>query len=142
MKFGRRGFLGFLGGAAAAGPKAVGNAMAKMPDGLGLSLPSYYFDTNGGPQSAGEDSGWRVKEIAEIKQFLSGKLTDEHKAEIQRQRIDARRNVVSQHIATLRSVSAARKVSIFNREMEGLSIEIERAVKRGYLSRLLKQVAR
>ncbi len=142
MNLKRRGFLGFLGGAAAAGPKAVANVVEKMPDGLGLPFPGHYFNTGGEPESVkADDSGWRAREIAEIRAFLAGKLTDEHKAEILRTRMEMHRTVVSQGIAQLRSVSAVHKVRIFNREMEAISVEMERASKRGYLSRLLKRVA-
>lgn len=115
----RRKFLGFLGGAAVAGPQIAQSAVAQLPSGLGAGIgmnpmpPSY-----GGTAAAVGDGGWKLKEIANIKRLLSGQMSDEEKEDRRRQRMYQRERIISQDVACLVSVSGVRKLHIYQDRMD------------------------
>jgi len=137
----RRGFLGFLGGAAAAGPAMARNAVASMPSGLGVagSGLSWGSDAEVAPSCASTDGDWRLSEIARLKRVISG---EKNKDEAEQDRINAmhrREVIISQHTAGLVSVSGVSKLRIFHRDMQRLNDEIDVARSRNYLSRLIHE---
>lgn len=143
----RRGFLGFMGGAAAAGPSVAKAAVAEMPKGLGAA-----FSHNPGAPLGGLSQGirdtassiggsWRIKEIASLRRVLLGDLTDEEKEQRKRSRLYAHQSVVQQNIAGLVSVSGVRKMEMYGDQMARLDDRIRRSEAQGYLSRLLREEA-
>lgn len=135
----RRGFLGFIGGAAVAVPAAAKNAVTKLPGGLGLSNIAGMGAGYGGaiPSNSGD---WRIEEIARLKRFLTGELTEDEKQEERAHLLRTRENLISQHAASLVSVAAVRKIDIFNREMRKLNREVDILYRSGYLTKLLREM--
>lgn len=102
MKIGRRGFLGFLGGAVASGPKlaqdlaSAGNQVA-----LGAPSPSYGIGSSGGPDD------WKISRIADLRSWIKGGRPEEkrerrirrmYKMETHaRYRLDSMRSISAQH---------------------------------------------
>lgn len=141
----RRGFLGFIGGAVAAGPATAKAVVAELPKGLGAIGPmppmgGYYGNTLS--QAVGDGGDWRLKEIASLKRFLSGELTDEEKEQEKRRRLNFVYNSINQNVAGLHSVSGVHKMRMFDEQMFRLNARIERSERKGYLSRLLKEVSK
>ncbi|NTJ63515.1 hypothetical protein G6M50_38215 [Agrobacterium rhizogenes] len=145
MKTSRRKFFGLLGGAAVAGPTAAKNAVANLPTGLfGLSAigpsgpaPAYQGETATLSPSTGS---WHIDEVARLKRFLSGDLTDEEKEERRRSRLYSRQQALSNHWGGMQSVAGWRKLELYNRDMELVNDEIARSHSQTYLSRLLREV--
>lgn len=142
----RRGFLGIVGGAAVAGPSIAKEVVASLPTGLGsasIPMPSMgYFSQQGLSAAAttiGSEHSWRLREIAEIKRFLTGELTDEEKESRNRQRLYRREQVINQNVACLQSVSGSRKLAIYGRRMELHGEEMERVERQQRLHWLLRQ---
>lgn len=134
----RRGFLGFIGGAAVAGPSAAKKVVTKLPSGLGLSNVASIGMGYGSPQSSGGD--WRIEEVARLKRFLTGELTEDERQEERANLLRTRENLISQHAASLVSVAAVRKIDIFNREMRKLNREVDILYRSGYLTKLLREM--
>ena len=136
----RRGFLGFMGGAAVAGPAVAKQAVAQLPPGLGISgmpMPSYGYPADA--NSVGPDPTWKLKQIADIRRFLSGDLTDEEKEDRKRQRLYRREQVINQNVACLHSVSGSRKLAIYSSRIEQHYDEIQRSERQSRLHWLLRQ---
>jgi hypothetical protein len=101
MKIGRRGFLGFMGGAVAAGPKLAQG----MAEGAVSQMP------RAGPMSYGQAIGasddWKIQRIADLRKLLS--IGDPHEKRERRMRrmwsletqsryrLDALHSVSAQH---------------------------------------------
>lgn len=141
----RRGFLGFLGGAVAAGPSVAKTAVAELPKGiassgyisnsLGACAPSSYpYEPSSGD--------WRVKEIANLRRLISGDLTEEEKEQERRSRLYRTRNTISQNVAGLHSVSGVHKLRMYDEQMGRLQKRIQRSESKGYLARLLKEMGK
>jgi len=152
MKTSRRKFFGLVGSAAVAGPTVAKNAIAKLPGGLlnggpgvpplGLSAgiggpaPSYASDV--ACQAIGGGS-WHLEEIARLRRFISGDLTDDEKEERRRQRLYGRQQTISHHWAVMQSVAGWRKIELYHRDMERMNDEIARSHSQSYLARLLRE---
>jgi len=136
----RRGFLGFVGGAAVAGPTVAKNAVAQLPSGLGFSAGAIGYGSNAIPPTGLSGGDWRLEEIARLKRFITGELTDEEKQEERAGMLRSHESLISQHAASLVSVSPVRKISIFNREMRKLSREIDVIYRSGQLARMLNEL--
>lgn len=135
----RRGFLGFVGGAAVAGPSVAKNAVAKLPEGLGLG--NHIVASYGIPGEVGEGPGggdWKIKEIAKLRRLLTGDLTDDEKEERRRSRLYSRQLRISHEVSVLVSVSGVHKLAMHEHRMEKNSEDITRSSLRGRLSRLLR----
>lgn len=138
----RRGFLGFMGGAAVAGPSIAKQAVAQMPSGLGsaaLPGPPMGYGSIGQGVSIASDKSWAMKEIADIKRFLTGELTDEEKESRDRARLYRREQIINQNVACLASVSGSRKLAIYSRRIELHNEDLARSEQRSRLYWLLKQ---
>ena len=136
----RRGFLGIIGGAVAAGPSMAKNAVAQLPSGLGIE--SAVLGSAGVSSASSLGSGdWMLEEIANLRRFISGELTDEEQEDRRRAAMYARQSLISNRYAGLKSVADWRKVDLFNRDLQRLNEEINRSQARGRLASLLKQVA-
>lgn len=141
----RRGFLGIVGGAAVAGPSIAKEVVASLP--AGLVAPSVPMTTLGYSSGKGlvcttepgSEHSWRLQEIAEIKRFLTGELSDEEKESRNRQRLYRREQVINQNVACLQSVSGSRKLAIYGRRMELHGEEMERVERQQRLHWLLRQ---
>lgn len=135
----RRGFLGILGGAVAAGPAMAKNAVAQLPSGLGIESAVL---GSAGVECAQSISGgdWRVAEISNLRRFISGDLTVEEQEQRQCAAMYARQSQISNRYAGLKSVADVRKVELFNRDMQRLNDEIQRSQARSRLLSLLKEV--
>lgn len=137
----RRGFLGFMGGAAVAAPAVAKTAIAELPKGLGsvsmgVGVPSMGY--GGGPvDSVG--GNWRLKEIANLKRILTGDLTEDEKEQRKRERMYARQQSISHGVAVLVSVSGAHKLNMYANRIERHKDRIRRSETKGYLARLLRQ---
>ncbi len=150
MKTSRRKFFGLVGGAAVAAPTAAKNVIAKLPSGLldgvpGVpplgsgyvgSAPSYPTDV--ACQAIGGGS-WHLEEIARLRRFISGELTDEEKEDRRRSRLYSRQQTISHHWAAMESVAGWRKIELYHRDIERVNDEIARSNSQSYLSRLLKE---
>jgi hypothetical protein len=123
----RRGFLGFLGGAAVAGPAAAKNAIAEaLPISKGNSSlmssiavnQSYDFPPGIGSSAGGVFSA--MDRIAKLRRMISGEETrepDPYEHE-QRQRI-----IAENSISTLRSVSVPVKLQMLARASDRIVAE-------------------
>ncbi len=141
MKTSRRKFFGLLGGAAVAGPAAAKNVVAHLPTGivgqdlLGPMSPAPLY----GGEVAMKSSSWDLDEIARLKRFLSGGLTEEEKEERRRNRLHRRQQFISNHWAGMQSVAGWRKLELYHRDMDRVNDEIERSQSQSYLTRLLRE---
>lgn len=138
----RRGFLGFMGGAAVAGPSAAKAAISQMPAGMELSANLPPIPPIGGYMATTAandvDNSWKISEIANIKKFLSGDLSEDEKEQRHRQRMYGMHSIISQHVAGLRSVSGVQKFAMYNRAIEAKNDEISRSEARGRLHWLMR----
>lgn len=142
MQLKRRQFLGFLGGAVAAGPKAaqaiaqetltkgslVGEALNS-----GGSVPGYY----GEPQVASSSGNWKASRIKELKAILAGKDPEAERREKQ-QRYYALENRDRARIDSLRSVSFVNKMRLYTEGSITRNERIRRENMRWELANLLK----
>lgn len=139
----RRGFLGVMGGAAVAAPALAKQAVSQLPSGLGSASipapPMGYSIGQGVSLASSSDGSWMLKEIADLKRFLTGDLTDEEKENRNRQRLYRREQIINQNVACLASVSGSRKLAIYSRRMEQHSEELERSERQQRLHWLLRQ---
>lgn len=140
----RRNFLGFLGGAAAAGPAVAKAAIAEMPKGLGMvaSPPMGSNLSRGIGLSDSSEGDWRMREIVDLKRILSGDLTDEEKEQRRRERMYALEAIVDQNVAVLISVSGPQKLAMRRDRVRLLQEKIRLSETQGYLSRLLKEMSK
>lgn len=138
----RRGFLGFIGGAAAAGPSVARAAIAEMPKGLGTVASPPMHGLSQGVCEGSSGGDWRIREIADLKRILSGDLTDEEKEQRRRERMYALEAIVDQNVAVLISVSGPQKLTMRRDRVRRLQEEIRLSETRGYLSRLLKEMSK
>lgn len=139
----RRGFLGFLGGAAAAGPVMAKTAIAEMPKSIGMVA----HPPIGGPLSQAVSStagggDWRLSEIANLKRIISGDLNEEEKEQMRREHMYTMEAIVDQNIAVLVSVSGPKKLAMRRDRMRELREQIRLSETRGYLSRLLREMSK
>lgn len=106
MKMERRKFLGFLGGAAAAGPKLAQSLASTVSTGGPPPMGVYAV-------AAGDSEGkWRLARIKELKGLLSGK-DDETAKHRRMSRLYNVENVERFRLDSLRSVSATHKMQMF-----------------------------
>lgn len=101
----RRAFLGFLGGAAASGPKLAASLVESA--GSVPPMPGFY----GGMTTATADPSWVASRIADLKKIISGKDPQEkrnrtmqalyHLETLERHRLDSLRAVSGQHKARM-----------------------------------------
>jgi hypothetical protein len=138
----RRAFFGLMGGAAVAGPAAAKQAIAKLPVGLGDAMVpvapvGMSYASTASPN--GVDGGWKLKEIANLRKFLIGDLTDEEKESQKRNRMYAQQNVIGQSVASLVSVSGVRKLEIYRDRMETHNLKIQESDARQRLHWLLRE---
>lgn len=144
MNLNRRKLFGLMGGAAVAGPGIAKQAVAQLPQGLGMAMgPSPPW---GSPSKGIEcatlasNSDWRLDHIANLKRMISGDLTDEEKEDRRRQKMHARQSLISQEVAGLVSVSGVRKLDIYNERVHRLQEDIERSQHQSQLWRYLKEI--
>ena len=142
----RRGFLGFIGGAAVAGPQVAKNVIKTMPSGIGpqLGLVGGYA---GNTVSAAKDgySGsiskdWRLDEIERLRRFISGEETDAEREEKRQQRLHLLEPIVSQNVMGLRSVSPGTQVRMHRKRMEAVNREAEVIYSKLRLNEYLKEL--
>lgn len=155
MKTGRRGFFGLVGGAALAGPSAakaatqgIAGSLSHLGPGMAPKGPPWYggvdsinVASRGLSQAVSISTDWKLHEIASLRRFISGQLTDEEIHEQLMRKLEVRRTLIDQNTQALRSVSTVRKVEMFHRNLLADEHERERENKRGYLARLLKEMA-
>lgn len=104
----RRAFLGFLGGAAAAGPKLASDIAAKVTDAehaMGVLDSSGYGAAT--LESARPDPVWAASRVVQLRKLISGEDRDTAKERrqvllrnaemIERLRLDSLRSVAPQH---------------------------------------------
>lgn len=132
----RRGFLGFLGGAAAAGPSVAKAA----PKSIGMVAYPPSYGISAANQAIGGGSDWRIGEIANLRRILTGDMTEEEKEQDRRERMYAMESIIDQNVAVLVSVSGPHKLAMRRDRVRKLHKEIRLSETRGYLSRLLKEV--
>jgi hypothetical protein len=103
MKIGRRGFLGFMGGAVAAGPKLAQDLASNAVPSMGqFSSGAVGYAA---PVSEGD---WRLRRIADLRKFL--KMGDPHeKRERRARRMWALETQSRYRLDALQSVSAQHK---------------------------------
>lgn len=135
----RRGFFGFMGGAAVAGPQLAMTAVAELPAGLGNTTQGMI----GGHGALAvpvdvSDKSWKLKEIANLKRLLSGGLTEEEQEDRKRRRLYQQERVINQSVACLVSVSGVRKLEIYRDRMEQHNDKIQLSEARGRLHWLLR----
>lgn len=109
MKLGRRGFLGIMGGAAAAGPSlAKGVAHGSFSTHM-MPAPTGAY---GGAVAAASETDWKAKRIAELRAIISG---DDPQAARERRmsRIYAADKREEFRLDTLRSVSITARHRMF-----------------------------
>ena len=138
----RRGFLGFMGGAAVAGPAVAKNVVAELPNGLLDGKIGFASGLAQGYPVATkcEDQGeWRIKEIANLKRLMTGELTDDEKEERRRTRLYNRQTIISHGVACLVSVSGVHKLRMNEERMERHGDEMRKLEARSRLSWLLRQ---
>lgn len=138
----RRGFFGIVGGAAIAGPSIAKEVVSQLPSGLGnasIPMPPMGYLGQGIVNSTADSGSWKLAEIASIKRFLTGELTDEEKEGRNRQRLYRREQVINQNVACLQSVSGSRKLAIYGRRMELHGEEMDRSERQQRLHWLLRQ---
>lgn len=136
----RRAFFGIMGGAAVAGPKVAKEAVAKLPVGLSdvaMAPVPVGFGSLG--KANGSDKSWVLKEIADVRRFLAGGLTEEEKEQNRRNRLYSQQSVISQSVASLVSVSGVRKLEIYRDRMEEHTRRIQESDARQRLHWLLRQ---
>lgn len=135
----RRAFLGFLGGAAAAGPATAQAMLTKgslIGEGAGLSTGIY--NGIGGPCVDNAKSDWRSLRIVDLKRFLSG-----HDPEFERRRksqllhsLETRERA---RLDSLRSVSFVNKMRLLAEGSLDRDERIRREQYRWELSDLLRE---
>ncbi|MCQ1850394.1 hypothetical protein [Neorhizobium galegae] len=147
MNLNRRKLFGLMGGAAVAGPGIAKQAVAQLPQGLGLGIgPAPLWGED--PTSKGVDCGsisgrdWRLDEIATLKRLISGDLTAEEKEDRRRRKLHARHALISQEVASLMSVSGVRKLDIYNERVHRLEDDIRRSQHQSQLWRYLKEIGK
>lgn len=133
----RRGFLGFLGGAAVAGPAAAKSIVTEalpVTNGGNLlgALTAHSYGSYGSPISATQSGGLfsNIDRAMKLKRLLSGEEEDEPDTHEVHQ---VKRVMVEHGINVLRSVSSSQKVRIMHRE----AMRIERERMRAYWMREL-----
>lgn len=142
----RRGFLGILGGAAAAGPAVAKEALSSLPTGMGDVMIRPFPGSAGyeksmiGMKQVGDAGDWRLKEIEAIRRFLSGDLTEKEREDRRCIALEKRQSLISQNVASLASVSSSRKLAIYNERLAAHHDDVERIRKQSYLQHLLSEV--
>jgi hypothetical protein len=137
----RRGFLGFMGGAAVAGPTAAKSVVGELPKSLGIGVPYGSMSGYGSTAVCSSSEGdWRLGEVARLKRILSGDLTDEEKENRRRSRLYRQEAIISQNVTSLVSVSSVARMRIYHRDMERHNERVERSECRSNLFRLLKEI--
>lgn len=120
----RRAFLGFLGGAAAAGPSAAASLVEPLAK---ASLPLDYMGTDNPKfESSSSDGSWKISRIADLVRRLSGQKT---KHEIEEERLSNLEMVGMAYryqVDGLRSVSIQHKLEMIARMQRRRNAERER----------------
>lgn len=122
----RRGFLGFLGGAAVAGPAAAKNVISTPALGSGNLASGMALGSYGSLAEAPSRGVFSAFDrISKLKKLISGEETDERDP----YDIASRRRIYAEHeVNALHSMSMPAKLRMLSRKMD--VIETER--KRGY----------
>lgn len=101
----RRGFLGFFGAGAVAGPKLA----AGIAENVATSMPLPPMGaSSGGPVEAASEGSWRLRRIANLKRIISGKDPEAAQREAML-RLSLADNCDRVRLDGLRSVSPAHK---------------------------------
>lgn len=131
----RRAFLGFLGGAAAAGPTTA----AKLATDL-ASVPISPVPPMGGVYGglATDDGTWRVARIAELKKLLSGDKSEEEKRQLRINRLHQAEMEERFRLDGLRSPSSSTKARMLIAGNLDRQERVNRLYAEGELERLLK----
>lgn len=138
----RRGFLGFMGGAAVAGPQVAKNVVQAMPKGV------YDIGGYGGggklASAAGHaiatDRDWRLDEVDRLRRLLTGQKTEEEKEADREHRLRNSEPVISQNIMCLLSVAPAAKVRMHKNRMDEINHQAELLYTKRRLSEYLKEL--
>lgn len=103
MAIGRRGFLGFLGGAVAAGPK-LAQDLASATNQAGHGVPSASY---GIASKSGIPDDWRISRISDLRSWIKGGRPEEQRERRIRRmyqmeaharyRLDSMRSISAQH---------------------------------------------
>ncbi|MBB3411232.1 hypothetical protein FHT87_005185 [Rhizobium sp. BK316] len=139
----RRGFLGFIGGAAIAGPQAAKTAVKSLPSGMNVGglMAVQPWGTPVSDASCIKGSGdWRLDEIARLKRLISGQLSDDEIEEKRQQKLHRLDPIVSQNVMALHSVAAHRKLAIYSERMTLIQEEINMLYHKRSLRDLLKAI--
>lgn len=100
----RRGFLGIFGAGVAAGPKLA----AGIAEGVASSMPAAPIGGYAASEMVKEDTGWRLKRIANLKRIMSGKDPEVQQRKVM-YRLDAAETRERVRLDGLRSVSPSHK---------------------------------
>lgn len=107
----RRGFLGFFGGAAVAGPKLASDIAANVSSSMPMPPMMGGYATNGSACNPVSDGDWRLTEIARLKKVISGK-DPEAERNAKMNRLYSAENTERVRLDSLRSVSPAYKLQM------------------------------
>ena len=134
----RRGFLGFLGGAAATGPKLASDLASQAATGarLGGSAASYIGANI--PPYPGPNSEWKISRIADLKRLLTGNEDPDAEFNRKRQRLYNAETAERFRLDSLRSVSPSYKVAMLADGEYARNRRIERMHQERELADLLK----
>lgn len=138
----RRGFLGFMGGAAVAGPQVAKNVVQAMPKGVydiaGYGSGGILATASG--KIASSDRDWRLDEVDRLRRIITGQKTEE---EMEAERETRLRNIeplVSQNIMGLVSLAPAAKVRMHRHRMDEINHQAELLYTKRRLSEYLKEL--
>lgn len=133
----RRAFLGFLGGAAAAGPATAAKLASDLAGSATGSIPMAPLSAYGGPVSS-NDGAWRLTRIAELKKLLSGDKSDEEKRQARINRLHQAEMEERFRLDALRSPSATTKARMLIAGNVDRQERVSRLYAEDELERLLK----
>lgn len=119
----RRAFLGFLGGAAAAGPSAAASLVEPLAK---ASLPMDYL-VGGGPLTVGPaDDGRKLSRIADLVRLLRGQKSKHEIEEERLSNLEMAAVAYRYQVDGLRSVSTQHKLEMIARMQRRRNAERER----------------
>lgn len=128
----RRGFLGLMGGAVAAGPKLAGELASQGSLGFAsLGVPL-------GAIAATSDGEWRLSRIKELRSLLTSGETEDQRRHKRINRAYQMEALERFRLDSLRSVSAQRKMAMLMDSNESRHERINRMSWEDELERLLK----
>lgn len=129
----RRAFLGFLGGATAAGPQLAKGLAA---DAYFPSVPPMGGGWIGGATKTSEGGDWRQSRILELRRLLSGDDGGEAARNRRQNRLSQLEQAERFRLDSLRSISPSHKMSMF---IEG-SLDRQERLRVGWLENELEQL--